>query len=122
MTDISFDKKRWDFHLEEQKQLCKKVNVELVPVRPFDMVALAFPTSGNPFNALRHPPDNNCGWFLWVGEYSEADDFYKPVHAVHLLDYRPAIMKYLGLPAGYRVQIDDNGYEDIWYDASLLLV
>ena len=25
-------------------------------------------------------------------------------------------------PAGYRVQIDDNEYEDIWYVAALLLV
>ncbi len=122
MTEIIFNKDQWEFHLKEQRNLCKKLNVDLVPVKPYDMVGLAFPTSGNPFNALRHPPDNYSGWFLWVGEYSDAVDFYKTVHAVHLLDYRSAMIKYLGLPPGYRVQIDDYGYEDIWYDASLLLV
>ena len=122
MTEIVFDKDRWDYYLDEQRKLCGKLNVDMAPVNPFDMIALAFPTNGNPFNALRHPPGNYSGWFLWAGEYSKADDFFKPVHAAHLLNYRPAMLQYLGLPTGYRVQIDDNGYEDIWYDADLLLV
>ena len=41
---------------------------------------------------------------------------------MHLLEYRPAILKYLGLPTGFRVLINDKGYEDIWFDAALLLV
>ena len=121
MTETEFNKDLWDFHVEEQRQLCKKLNVELVPVSPYDMIGLALPASGNPFNGLRHPPDAYSGWFLWAVEYSEADDFYNTVHAAHLLEYRPAVIKYLGLPVGYRFQIDDHGYEDIWYDASLLL-
>jgi len=79
-------------------------------------------TTSNPFHALRHPPDNYSGWFLWTGEWNDSDDFFKPIHAMHLLEYRPMILKYLGLPAGYRIIIDDNGHEDIWLDESLLLV
>jgi hypothetical protein len=121
MTDALFDNKKWDSHILEQKNICERIKVEWVPTEPFRMVGLSIVNSNSsPFHALRHPPDNYSGWFLWAEEYSEADGFFKTIHAIHLLEYRPEIIKYLGLPAGYRVLIDDKGYEDIWYDESLL--
>jgi hypothetical protein len=121
MTDASFDNKKWDSHILEQKNICERLKVEWVPTEPFRMVGLSIANSNSsPFHALRHPPDNYSGWFLWAEEYSVADDFFKTIHAWHLLEYRPEIIKYLGLPAGFRVLIDDKGYEDIWYDVSLL--
>ncbi len=123
MTDTPFDWEKWDYYLLEQQNVCKRLNVEWVPIEPFSMVGLSLVnTNSNPFHALRHPPDSNSGWFLWTEEWNKANDFFKPIHSVHLLEYRPAILKYLGLPAGYRVLIDDKGYEDIWFDATLLLV
>ena len=120
---MPFDREKWDYFLLEQKNLCKRLKVEWVPIEPFGMVGLSLVnTESNPFHALRHPPDNYSGWFLWTEEWSYATDFFKTVHSIHLLEYRPAILKYLGLPAGYRVLIDDKGYEDIWFDANLLLV
>ncbi len=120
MTEASFDNKKWDSFILEQKNICERLKVEWVSTEPFRMVGLSIVNSNSsPFHALRHPPANYSGWFLWSEEYNEADDFFKTTHAWHLLEYRPEIIKYLGLPAGYRVLIDDKGYEDIWYDASL---
>jgi hypothetical protein len=33
---------------------------------------------------------------------------------------RQFVLKYLGLPAGWRFQIDEKGYEDVWFDESIL--
>ena len=49
-------------------------------------------------------------------------EFFKPLHVGHLIEDRPIVLKYLGLPAGWRFQIDDKGYEDIWFDESLLKI
>jgi len=61
------------------------------------------------------------GWYLWRGgEWSDADDFFASLHVEHVGEYLPRIEKYLELPPGHRFLIDDNGYEDVWFDASLL--
>jgi hypothetical protein len=74
----------------------------------------------NPINGLRHPSEKGTtGWFIWTGEYSDADDFFQPICAEHLLQQRPDIIKYLGLDIGFRFLTDKNGYEDIWYDEKL---
>jgi hypothetical protein len=39
--------------------------------------------------------------------------------AEHLLQTRPELIKYFGLDVGYRFLIDNNGYEDVWYDEKL---
>ena len=71
-------------------------------------------------NGLRHKTEKGkiC-WYIWSGEYSENDDFFKPICAEHLLQKRPEIIKYLGLDIGFRFISDKNGYEDIWYDEKL---
>lgn len=77
-----------------------------------------------PIHALRLPMvgDTN-GWYIWSGEYLEDDDFFKPMHAVHLEEYCPLILPYLALPPGARLLIAENGnYVDVWEDLSLLSV
>lgn len=76
---------------------------------------------GWPLNGLRHPADTGtCGWYVWSGlELSAAADFFAPMHAEHLFESRPESIQYLGLPPGWRFLIAP-GYEDIWYDDSLL--
>jgi len=59
------------------------------------------------------------GWYIWSGEWSNSDDFFKPIHVEHLIEKRPDILKYLGLDIGFRFQIDNKGYEDVWYDVKL---
>lgn len=38
----------------------------------------------------------------------------------HLGDVLPEVLAYLDLPPGYRLIVDRNGYEDVWFDAQLL--
>ena len=37
-------------------------------------------------------------------------------------NYLPQIIEYLDLPPGYRFLIDDNGYEDVWFDPKLMQI
>ena len=72
-------------------------------------------------NGLRHKTEKGkiC-WYIWSGEYSENDDFFKPICAEHLLKRNPKIIKYLGLDDGFRFLITESGYEDVWFDKKLL--
>ncbi|MCC7522669.1 hypothetical protein IT407_02630 [Candidatus Uhrbacteria bacterium] len=74
-----------------------------------------------PINGLRHSgSDNASGWYIWAGDFKEDPDFFEPTHIKHLRDRFPSVLKYLGLPPGWRFQIDNNDYEDVWEDKSLL--
>ena len=41
-----------------------------------------------PINGLRHRPERDTtGWYIWSGEsFSEAEDFFVPLHALQLRD------------------------------------
>lgn len=73
-------------------------------------------------NGLRHSPDKDTtGWYVWSGELSSDGDFFRPLHTEHLQQLCPKILKYLGLPAGFRFLVDfRNDYEDVWFDESLV--
>lgn len=74
-----------------------------------------------PINGLRHSKtENTTGWYIWAGEqFSEDDDFFKPLHVSHLDDWCSQVIPYLGLPPGWRFLIADE-YEDVWFDECLL--
>ena len=109
---------------DQQKYICNKYNVPYVPGNLNDMIGIAKNVASGlmPINGLRHSPDGNgISWYIWAGEeFSEADDFFQPMHVKHLQDINPEIIKYLGLPPGHRFLIDNKGYEDVWEDLSLL--
>jgi hypothetical protein len=72
-----------------------------------------------PINALRVTPvGDTCGWYVWAGEWSDADDFFKPLHVEHLDKWCPELIPFLQLPPGWRVQLAPN-HEDAWFDAQL---
>jgi hypothetical protein len=106
-----------------QLEICRKYDAECVPL-PLD---LKLGVSDNlfsgelPLNGLRHQPKGDtCGWYLWAGEtLSDASDFFKPLHVSHLVDRRTEIIRYLGLPPGWRFLVGEN-HEDVWFDATLL--
>ncbi|MBO9202784.1 MULTISPECIES: immunity protein Imm33 domain-containing protein [Niastella] len=112
--------------LERQKAICEKYGAKYM-APPFDkLVELAlesFNEFNMPINGLRHPieSEHSVSWFIWAGEYSNADDFLKPVHVSHLLDICPKAINYLGLTSGWRF-LFDNIYEDVWYDTNLLVI
>ncbi len=114
----------WNNIQHQQKAICDKLKIDWVPVDINAMIAFSESLLSDilPINGLRHPKtDNIDGWYLWSGGNIPQDDnnFFKPIHVGHLIEQRPIILKYLGLPAGWRFQIDDNGYEDIWFDESI---
>jgi hypothetical protein len=85
-------------------------------------VALNIKTSTVPVNGLRHPSTKDTtGWYLWAGDAGPLPDpdFFVPLHVEHLAEWRPEVLKFLGLPPGWRFLTDGN-YEDVWEDPSLL--
>ncbi len=110
----------WNSHIESQKAICATHNSQWKPINKKLRVGVSANLDTDPINGLRHPNEKGTtGWFIWTGEYSDADDFFKPICAEHLLQQRPEIIKYLGLDIGFRFLADKSGYEDIWYDEQL---
>lgn len=75
-----------------------------------------------PINGLRIPAlSGSSGWFIYGGKYPSDDPrFYQPLCVTHLGKHCAIAIPYLLLPAGWRFQIDSNGYEDVWHDDTLL--
>jgi hypothetical protein len=109
----------------EQEGICEKYNQYFSCV-DFNLkigISINFNSDVMPLNGLRHyPKGDTSGWYIWSGEYSESDDFFKPMHIYHLIEIYPDILKYLGLPPGNRFLIDNLGYEDVWFDESMLVI
>lgn len=109
--------------INEQKIICKKYSVDCLetPINLKVGISLNVKDGIMPINGLRHPPEGNTtGWYIWAGEEFSSDlNFFVPLHIEHLYEWCPSIIKYLGLPPGYRFLIAGE-YEDVWEDKSLL--
>ncbi len=109
----------------KNKSVCEWVGAEPSTPKPESKLGIALSTIGKlPINGLRHPEtDATNGWYIWCGtEFSQAEDFFSPLHIEHIREYLPEVIEYLDLPAGYRFLIDGNKYEDVWFDNELLKV
>ena len=107
---------------EEQLKICKKFGAEFIETQDNLIVGVSLDVTKGvyPINGLRHPIVNNTsGWYIWSGEYSSNADFFIPLHAEHLKEWCPQIIKYLGLPPGWRFQFAPN-YQDVWEHKNLL--
>ena len=66
------------------------------------------------------PTGEYSGWFIWAGTTLSTDpDYFEAQHLHHLEAATPELLPYLDLPPGWRFLIAP-GYEDVWFDASLL--
>ncbi len=75
-----------------------------------------------PIHGLRHPPRRQTnGWYIWTGDLSADEDFFKPLHQSHLVEQVPELEPLLVLPPGMRFLIAPD-HEDVWEDLSLLHV
>lgn len=103
-------------------EVCSRLGIDPVEPKPLSKVGIAIQSIGElPIHGLRHPVEGDSnGWYIWCGEYSEAEDFFKPLHVEHLAERLPQVMKFLSLPPGCRFLTDDRGYEDVWVDETLL--
>lgn len=108
--------------MDNQTTLCKRFGADFHPSLPHLKLGVALATlEQEPINGLRHSPEGETtGWYVWGGEHlSSAADFFQPVHHAHLDEILPAIVPYLGLPAGWRFLIAPD-HEDVWFDVGLL--
>jgi hypothetical protein len=107
----------------EQRLLCERVAADYIAVAGWQKLGVSRDViqGGWPLNGLRvAPEEGTCGWYIWCGRaFSEDPDFFVPMHAHHLFQKRPEIIKYMGLPPGWRFLVAP-GYEDVWPDSSLL--
>ena len=108
-----------------QHQICSRYTADYVPPEDGSKVGIALNVREGllPLNGLRHPPsDDTNGWYIWGGEVlSNDDDFFKPLHIEHILDWCPQVVKFLALPPGWRFLIAGD-YEDVWFDETLLRI
>ena len=106
-----------------QRQFCDLHGVDFVAAPSHLKVGIARNVRDSllPINGLRHRPEGDTtGWYIWAGEeFSDAPDFFVPLHVEHLADWCPDAIRFLGLPPGWRFLVAD-GYEDVWEDQSLL--
>jgi hypothetical protein len=105
----------------EQIALCARFGSEVVPAEPAQKLGIALATLDLlPLNASRLRQENGtCGWYVYGGEYSDAPDFYQPLHVAHLSEYCPQFLPYLALAPGWRVLLAP-GFEDVWFDERCL--
>ncbi len=110
------DYNQWNVHIDRQKQICEKHQSIWNPINKKLTIGVGgSDLNADPIHGLRHSKEKGTtGWFIWTGEYSESDDFFKPICAEQLLQIRPDLIKYFGLDVGYQFLIDKNGYEDVW--------
>ncbi|AUX29368.1 MULTISPECIES: hypothetical protein [Sorangium] len=108
-----------------QQELCKRHGADFVAAPPQLKIGIARNVREGllPVNGLRHPPTGDTtGWYIWAGEeLSDDPEFFLPLHAVHLVEWCPIAVRFLGLPPGWRFLVADE-YEDVWNDPSLLNV
>lgn len=103
---------------DRQAAVCEKYGSSIVFPDPGMKAGLALGTFHlMPIRGVRVAPENGVdGWYIYGGEHSEDADFYKPVHQSHLAELLPQVLPYLALAPGYNFIIDDEGYEDVWYE------
>lgn len=102
--------------------VCRRYGARFCPADLSELVGIShnFDSASLPLNGLRHPPEGKtCGWYLWAGDLSTADDFFRPMHLSHLRETHPQIFDYLGLPPGWRFLIAGD-HVDAWFDEKLL--
>jgi hypothetical protein len=101
-----------------QQPICEHFGVEYLPPDPDENCGVAgnvidgrYAQEGTyPLTAVRHRAEHGTsGWYVWAGEYSDAADFFMPVHTFHLEFYCPDLVPFLALPPGWAVDITPEG-------------
>jgi hypothetical protein len=109
--------------VQKQKEICQKWQTDFLESPLDSKVGISENVKSGtlPINGLRmYPEGDTSGWYIWAGEeLSKDNDFFKPLHILHLAEWIPNVDKYLGLLPGWRFLIA-NDYEDIWFDEELL--
>lgn len=99
--------------------MCQKQGSAHVPIAQGSKVGLAIHTlQQTPIYGVREAPQGDTtGWYIWGGPYSDAPDFFQPVHAAHLAAMLPIVLPFLGLEPGFKFITDMQGHEDVWHES-----
>ncbi len=105
-----------------QKQKCQEYNSEVVAILEDEKVGIALETLHlQPIYGVRTSPvTGSSGWFFWGGEYSDAENFFQSIHSKHLEAIFPVVIDFLCLSPRHKFIIDNQGYEDVWFDETLV--
>ena len=106
-VDELLEHNNWNVHIEKQKEICEKYKSKWKPISRNLKVGISENLNLEKLNGLRHKTEKGkvC-WYIWSGDYSENDDFFKPICAEHLLQINPKIVKYLGvISASHRMNL-----------------
>ncbi|OSR69953.1 hypothetical protein BV327_03879 [Pseudomonas syringae pv. actinidiae] len=88
----------------EQHALCTKVGVEhSVPLHDQLIVISDGVFEGDAVEGVRYPsPEHMSGWWITTDRYNGDTQTLKTVHAHHVAEHRPDLVKFLAMPFGYR--------------------
>lgn len=84
--------------IQEQMEKCSKYHTEYMPSELHHKIGIATNVQEKiePIHGLRlKPVGDTTGRYIWAGEYSDADDFFVPLHTAHVDEWDPKIKKYL---------------------------
>jgi hypothetical protein len=78
------------------------------------IMGVAVPTLGHdPTHGLQRTPEGNTnGWYIWVGEYSWASDFFSHLHIAHTFEKTQEVLKSSDLSRGCRFLLAKD-YPDV---------
>ncbi|MFC4158951.1 immunity protein Imm33 domain-containing protein [Chitinimonas lacunae] len=94
----------------DQNRLCAKHSAEFVPPYLEQNVVISVGVyEGGDVQGVRYPsPEHMSGWWITTDLYNGDTKTLQKVHAYHLVQQRPELIQFLGLPYGYRFY-SDNG-------------
>lgn len=104
----------------EQHMTCEKTGVDY-SAPSFDQMIVISPgvIEGDPAEGVRYPsPEHMSGWWVTTDRYDGDTKSLLTVHIQHLAVNRPDLVKYLGLPFGYRFH---GPSDDVWLDEKITL-
>lgn len=103
---------------KEQLEICNRMKTNCQPPMPHQLVVISDGVyEGLPVEGVRYPsPEHMSGWWLYTEKYNGDIKTLQNVHVSHLIEKRPDLVKYLGLPSRFRFVENTS---QIWLDESI---
>lgn len=104
----------------EQQAVCAKAAVAYA-VPSFDQMIVISDgvLEGDPTKGVRYPsPEHMSGWWLTNDRFDGDVKSLKTAHIQYVAVNRPDLVKFFGLPSGYRFYSPTN---DIWLDKKIIV-
>lgn len=109
--------------LVRQMSVCRENGAEFIaPLAGSKLgISRAALRAVSPIHGLRHAPgQGTSGWYIWSGDSSDDPAFFEPMHVGHAESGEMVFARYLALAPGWRFLLGEDGYQDVWFDRSLL--